>query len=135
MSTHNITTYQNAEPIRDIDPFANGSRQARRGDKPVCLSNEPAGDWWWHLDDGHLDVGPFISEYAALTDCLESISRAGMMISEKGMINCADRLGFYMKPLAGGRYRLTWYRDASFCELESLQAVIDYFTDSAKVLA
>lgn len=68
-----ISTYQNSDPITDIGEFANGSKQAKRGAVEVCLSNEPAGDWWWHLDDGCLDVGPFISEQAALIDCAASL--------------------------------------------------------------
>jgi hypothetical protein len=124
----NITTYQNNEPITDIGEFANGDKQAKRGDKTVCLYEssyfEKLGgktifrdslygypdkkNWWWHLDDGHLDVGPFYSEEQARIDCLES-------------------LGHHVKPLGYGGYRLTTgnYR----IELESMDAVMDHLNE------
>jgi hypothetical protein len=109
---YKISTYQNFEPITDIGEFANGSKQAKRGNKPVCLYNwyrsEDNWSWWWHLDDGHLDVGPFLSEEMARIDCLET-------------------LGHHVKPLANGSYRLTTgnYR----VELESLDAVMDHLAE------
>jgi hypothetical protein len=67
MREYNTTTYQCAEPV-----WFTEKGSSLRGEQATSLSDEPAGDWWWHLDDGCLHVGPFDSESAALADCLES---------------------------------------------------------------
>ena len=37
----------------------------------VCLSREPAGDWFWDTDDDHhLPAGPFPTEEQARADAL-----------------------------------------------------------------
>jgi hypothetical protein len=82
---YEVTTYRNADPIAHVDQFANGDKQAKRGGKEVCLAGEPAGDWWWHINDGHLDVGPFASEEAAFADALDTLARFGAVsVAYKG---------------------------------------------------
>jgi hypothetical protein len=68
---YEVVTYRCADPITDIEIFANGAKQALRGLQQVCLSDHPNGDWWYSLNDGCLDVGPFISEQAARDDAIE----------------------------------------------------------------
>jgi hypothetical protein len=41
--------------------------------KEVCRVDHPAGDWWYALNDGLLDVGPFISETAAVEAAVNSL--------------------------------------------------------------
>jgi len=70
---YQVTTYRNADPITDIESFVNGAKQAMRGGRTVCLSDRPADDWWFGLDDSHLDVGPFASERAARREAVKMI--------------------------------------------------------------
>lgn len=41
--------------------------------KAVGVVDQPAGNWWYALNDGLLDVGPFISEEAAVEAALRSL--------------------------------------------------------------
>lgn len=50
---YEITVY------RSVDPVKEGLRNA------VC-DDGPGGEWWWALNDGLADVGPYPSENAAL---------------------------------------------------------------------
>jgi hypothetical protein len=81
-----ITTYRDGGEITflevDIDKNETSMREGEnstksgtylRDGKEICLSDHPAGDWYFHLNDGRLDVGPFISREAAIADARESI--------------------------------------------------------------
>src|SRR4051812_26640900 len=41
--------------------------------KEVAAPPEPAGDWYWGLDDGNLDMGPYIDERAAFEAAMKSL--------------------------------------------------------------
>jgi hypothetical protein len=42
--------------------------------KAVCIVDQPQGDWWYALNDGLLDVGPFASEQTALDAAVKSLN-------------------------------------------------------------
>jgi hypothetical protein len=48
--------------------------QAARPPEEFCDTDNPQGDWYWNLDDGHLPVGPYPTERAAREAALQSIS-------------------------------------------------------------
>jgi hypothetical protein len=50
----------------------------------------------------------------------------GIPADEQAVIEWADRLGSYVKPLAVGRYRLTEYSTLKLIERNSLEDVISY---------
>lgn len=104
MSDYKISTYQNSDPITDIGEFADGSKQAKRGDKTICLSHYPDSDWYWHLDDGYLDVGPFESEDEAKIDCLGT-------------------LGYVIQPLSNDAFRLMYQVGSSY-DFDSVDSII-----------
>jgi hypothetical protein len=50
----------------------------------------------------------------------------GIPADEEAVNEWADRLGFYIKPLAGGRYRLTSYQTLKLSHFENLKAVTSF---------
>jgi hypothetical protein len=49
---------------RDITVRLNRDGSAQE----ISREEHPAGHWYWSLDDGNLDAGPFISREAAIAD-------------------------------------------------------------------
>ena len=39
-----------------------------------CEAENPAGDWYWNLDDGLLPVGPYLTEEGARSAALKAIA-------------------------------------------------------------
>jgi hypothetical protein len=77
------TTYRNATKLVRFDEWMDGHGCYRRGEKTeIYVPRElqeivdrggSAGDWYFALNDGHIDVGVFTSEDAALADAKKSI--------------------------------------------------------------
>ncbi|SFP94855.1 hypothetical protein SAMN05216330_112143 [Bradyrhizobium sp. Ghvi] len=71
-----ITTYQCSAAVKKDEVKINDVTFEcwRRADGiEVCLVDHPAGDWWYSLNDGCLDVGPFASEAAAVEEATQSL--------------------------------------------------------------
>jgi hypothetical protein len=72
-SVHFKSRADTGEPMFSDTSDPNEWGHYYRGDTKICESKRREGAWYWHLDDGHKDVGPFISEDAALADAEEKI--------------------------------------------------------------
>jgi hypothetical protein len=67
-----ITPYRHGGKLVADDEYLGKPMYTRDG-KHICGSKKPEGDWYYALNDGHLDVGPFISREAAIADATRSI--------------------------------------------------------------